>query len=200
MASDFHSHARGARARRTYLVDRGFQLRYAFLLAALGAGTMAIFGVLVWMHFHELTRGAPLALTSSGAEETLVWMAVASVLLSAGILGLLGVLLTHRVAGPVYVMNLHMSALAAGRYPRMRPLRKSDELKAFFDHFAEAVERMRGREVEEAALLEQALGVLAPACTSPEARGALEELRALHRKKRQAAERSDAEPALNSAA
>jgi predicted secreted Zn-dependent protease len=106
----------------------------------------------------------------------------------AGVMGLLGLLFTHRVAGPVYVMSLYVSALAAGRYPRLRPMRQKDELRGFFDRFAEAVERIREREAEEARALSRALDALRPLATSAEARAALDTLSELQARKSQAIE------------
>src|SRR5712664_2103164 len=40
-------------------------------------------------------------------------------------LGLIGILITHRVAGPLYVMFSYVNTLAEGRYPTFRSLRRS---------------------------------------------------------------------------
>jgi len=124
----------------------------------------------------------------SAAGQTLLWLTVVAALGTAVVLGLFGLLLTHRVAGPVHVMGLYMAALAAGRYPRLRPLRKGDELRQFFERFREAVDRIRSREADEARALSHVLAALAPIAVSPEAREALATLEALHARKRQAAE------------
>ena len=117
---------------------------------------------------------------------TILWLTLIAVVGTSVALGLFGLVFTHRVAGPVHVMNLYVEALAAGHYPRLRPLRKYDELKKFFDRFSQAVERIRDREADEAQTLGQALSAFQPLATTEEARAALKALEELHLRKREA--------------
>jgi len=151
----------GVRARRAFLVDRGFQLKYALLMAGAGALVALIFGL--WLHQahaqalevaaldpalrEELARGDRQLLVAFGGIAALLALA----------LGLLGVVMTHRVAGPVFVMGHYVSVLARGAFPRMRTLRKTDELRSFFQVFIDAVERLRLREARHVELLESTL-------------------------------------------
>lgn len=162
--------------RRTYLLDREFQLKYILLLAAMGGGSMLLFGLLA---YRVSMRGVP-------GDATLLWLTALATVGLGAVLGLFGLVFTHRVAGPVHVMSLYMAALAAGRYPRLRPLRKKDELRRFFDRFSEAVERIRQREAEEARALAEAVEALGPLATTPGAKEALRTLEALYGRKRQA--------------
>ncbi|WP_224241886.1 signal protein [Hyalangium gracile] len=170
--------------RRTYLIDREFQLKYIFMLASIGAGSIALFGALAWWaHTAALEAGSG---SEGFAGMTILWLTVLAVIGTAVALGLFGLVFTHRVAGPVHVMNLYVEALAAGHYPRLRPLRKYDELKKFFDRFSHAVDRIRAREAEEAQVLGQALAAFQPLAQSDEARAALKTLEELHLRKREA--------------
>ncbi|WP_224366021.1 signal protein [Hyalangium versicolor] len=173
--------------RRTYLIDREFQLKYIFMLASIGAGSIALFGGLTWWaHTAALEAGSG---SEGFAGMTILWLTVLAVVGTSVALGLFGLVFTHRVAGPVHVMNLYVEALAAGHYPRLRPLRKYDELKKFFDRFSHAVERIRAREADEARALSQALSVFQPLATSDEARAALKVLEELHSRKREAVDK-----------
>jgi hypothetical protein len=173
--------------RRTYLIDREFQLKYIFMLASIGAGSIGLFGGLVWWaHTAALEAGSG---SEGFAGMTILWLTVLAVVGVAVALGLFGLVFTHRVAGPVHVMNLYVEALAAGHYPRLRPLRKYDELKKFFDRFSHAVERIRAREAEEAQTLARALAVFQPLATSEEARAALQALEELQSRKREAVDK-----------
>ncbi|MBZ4414883.1 signal protein [Myxococcus sp. RHSTA-1-4] len=180
MSEDVQKATRPAHTRRTYILDREFQLKYILLLAGIGAGSIGLFGVLA--HRVHVTAVA------SGVDggETLLWLTGLGTAGAAVALGLFGLLFTHRVAGPVHVMSLYVAALAAGRYPRLRPLRKGDELKRFFERFSEAFDRIRQREADEAHALESAMAALKPVATTPESRAALETLSALYTRKRQA--------------
>jgi hypothetical protein len=173
--------------RRKYLLDAGFQLRYILRLAALGGGGVLLLGVLAYrVHMSVMHNPTPTAVVSSG--ETLLWLTGLGALGIAGVLALFGLLLTHRVAGPVYVMSLYIATLAAGRYPRMRPLRQKDELRGFFDRFSEAVDRIREREAEEARLLAEVIDTLGPLATTQETQAALSILGSIRARKRQAIE------------
>jgi hypothetical protein len=171
--------------RRTYLLDRKFQLKYILLLAALGAVGMLVLGLLAY-RVHATAEAAEAA----EAGTTLLWLTGLGVVGLSVTLGLFGLVLTHRVAGPVHVMSLYMAALAAGRYPRLRPLRAKDELRGFFDRFGEAVERIREREAEEAHAIAEVMEAFKPLATTEQARDALKTLESLHGRKRQAIEAS----------
>lgn len=158
MAEDSTGTDAGVRARRVYLVDRGFQLKYALLMAGAGALVAVIFGL--WLHQAHAQAieivGLDPALREElarGDRQLLVAFAGIAALLALA-LGLLGVVMTHRVAGPVSVMGHYVSVLARGAFPRMRTLRKTDELRSFFQVFIDAVESLKDRELRHVELLE----------------------------------------------
>lgn len=179
--------------RRTYVIDRGFQLKYTLMLVIVGALISSLFGVMMYLAHQEALR----AINPSGAalddlrssDQTLIWLMVAITVLMATAFGLFGILITHRVAGPVYVMSHYIQVLAKGRYPIMRKLRKNDELKAFFERFQEAIETLRVREIGEADRLREAIAAFEPLAGSDGARRSLEALRAMHNRKRDATDR-----------
>jgi hypothetical protein len=185
--------------RRRFLLDRGFQLKYALLMAAAGLAVAVVFGL--WLH---QAHQQAIALLSPDAETValiqrsdglLLGSFAAISLLLAAALGLFGVVITHRVAGPVFVMGHYLTVLAQGRFPRMRTLRRSDELKAFFRVFIEAVEAMKAREARHAAVLEDALvRMRAASARAPELVPAIELLTAAVRERRLALSADDSEP------
>jgi hypothetical protein len=187
-----------AAPRRGYLVDRGFQLKYALFMAGAGMLVACVFGL--WIH---QAHAQAIALLSPDAEtraliarsDTLLLAAFAGIaLLLAAALGLLGVVITHRVAGPVFVMGHYLSVLAQGRFPRMRTLRRSDELKTFFRIFIEAVDTMKKREARHVALLEDALArVRSAAARAPDLQPAVQALEAAAQERRLALAADDPE-------
>jgi len=186
------------RHRRRFLVDRGFQLKYALLLAAAGLVVAVVFGL--WLHQAHVQATvllAPDAETRALVERSdrvLLAAFAAIALLLAAALGLLGVIVTHRVAGPVFVMGHYLRVLAEGRFPRMRTLRRSDELKEFFRTFIEAVEAMKAREARHAAVLEDAVQRMHDAARrAPELGPAIEALEAAIRERRLALAQDDPE-------
>ena len=188
MAFDSAAPARPHVLRRKYLLDAGFQARYMLRLSALGGGGVMLVGVLAWRVYRGVLVDGASPETVAIGGETLLWLTGLGALAFSGVLALFGLVLTHRVAGPVYVMNLYLAALAAGRYPRMRPLRRRDELRGFFSQFTTTVDRLRERDAEEARLLTEAIDALRPLATTPDAQEALRQLGSLRARKRQAIE------------
>ncbi len=159
-----------AHSRRTYLIDRAFQLKYTLLLTGWGAVLALLFGAWAWQaHLQAadiLARDpAQLALLRQ-AEEPLRWVLAAIGVLTAAALGLVGFVMSHRVAGPVWVMGHALAELAGGRYPARRGLRRGDELKALHARFHEAVEALAARDRRTLAALEEALARIRPAAAA----------------------------------
>jgi hypothetical protein len=177
--------------RRTYLVDRGFQLKYIVLLAGWGLVLTALFGL--WAHqaqqqvLETVATSAPQQAQVARGNRELLWVLAAISGLSAIALGLLGFIMTHRVAGPIYVMGHYLTLLAEGRYPPRRALRRDDELRAFHAHFVATLERMKERDASEADRLENAVrDMRAALARAPELARAIEGLEAEARRLRSA--------------
>jgi len=187
----------GDRPRRQVLVDRGFQLKYALAMGGAGLLVAGIFGL--WLHQAHAQALALLPDTETrallaGSDRTLMVVLGVVAALLAGALALLGVVITHRVAGPVFVMGHYLRVLSEGRFPRMRTLRRSDELKSFFQAFIDAVEAMKAREARHAALLEDAVARMeAVAARHPELAPAIAALDAEARDRRAALAADDPE-------
>ncbi|MFY3743180.1 hypothetical protein ACOQFB_04670 [Anaeromyxobacter sp. Red801] len=186
-------------ARRHFLLDRGFQLKYALTMAAAGLVVAVAFGL--WLHQAHAQATALLPQDADtraliARSDRLLLAAFAGIaLLLSGALGLLGIVITHRVAGPVFVMGHYLSIMAQGRFPRMRTLRRGDELKAFFRTFLEAVDAMKAREARHAAVLEAAVERMRAAeAHAPELAPAIEALAAAARERRAALAIDDPEP------
>ncbi|HXN40786.1 MAG TPA: signal protein [Myxococcaceae bacterium] len=147
--------------RRLFLLDRAFQLKYAGILALIGMLVVG-FSSLVQEIFRaqslsDLALPSALRLELATRHTQALWVSVGVSAATAIGLGLLGIVITHRIAGPVFAMSQFAAALARGRYPLIRPLRKGDELRDFYDLFQKSVDSLRAREVEEIYRLEEAL-------------------------------------------
>jgi hypothetical protein len=188
--------------RRTYLVDRGFQLKYILLLAGWGLVLGGLFGLWAWQAHQQvvetMVRDAAHRAALAHAERPLLSVLPAIGVLSALALGLVGFIMTHRVAGPVYVMSHLVTELAMGRYPPRRALRRHDELKTLHGQFLQAVERMKERDRRQLERLEDAVQRMRAALArAPELGPAVTALEAEARERREAlalAERTAATP------
>jgi hypothetical protein len=177
-------------ARKTYLVDRRFQLKYTALLALMGALISFVFGAMMYLAHRraqrELEWEGLLPPEAAQHNAGLLGLMVGIGLMMAVALGLFGLLITHKVAGPVQVLTHYLGVLARGRYPLMRPLRDGDELQAFFGRFQAAIHGLREREVQEAEALERALTQLESHPAAGELGEVLQALRAMRDHKREA--------------
>ncbi len=96
-------------------------------------------------------------------QQMLIGTALVGVLaLLVVAVGLAGIVVTHKVAGPIFKMKKQLRALAEGDYTVPYPLRKGDELVDFFEEFRSMVTALRKRQEEEIALLDRAITNLEP--------------------------------------
>lgn len=83
-------------------------------------------------------------------------LAAVLVLLVVGI-GIAGILVTHKVAGPIFKMKRQIREVGEGKLKIPGKLRKGDELVDFFEAFNDMVVAWRKRQEDEIALLDQAM-------------------------------------------
>jgi nitrogen fixation/metabolism regulation signal transduction histidine kinase len=83
----------------------------------------------------------------------------ALVLLVLGI-GVAGIMVTHRVAGPIFKMKRQIRELGDGYLKLPGKLRKGDELVDFFETFEQTVKKLRARQEKEIEMLDTAVAVL----------------------------------------
>jgi hypothetical protein len=118
------------------------------------------------------------------------------VLLATGLLLVLGlaaygITTTHKVAGPLFKIGLYLDKMRAGRYDPVYPLRKGDQLVAFYEHFRQAhagVVALEKADVERLRAILAAAEKGGAAGSSPEVDAALAELRAILARKEKSLE------------
>jgi hypothetical protein len=74
--------------------------------------------------------------------------------------GLGGIVVTHRIAGPIFKMKRLLRELGEGYLRMPTPLRKGDDLQDFFEEFARTVDRLRERKSGELDQLNRILAEL----------------------------------------
>lgn len=88
----------------------------------------------------------------------LKWIIAGIVLLVAGSSVLfysLVIVASHRIAGPLSLMAQYMREIEVGRSPRIRDLRKGDELKEFYAGFRGMIQSISKRDEEELITLQK---------------------------------------------
>jgi hypothetical protein len=177
--------------RKTYLVY-GFQTKLALTFVLLSAFNTLMTAVVVYRLLGGPESDSDLTSVMSrlmGLEPRLVLLLIGLLILlftSFGILFFVTVVATHRVAGPIALMQQHIVSLAAGQYPVIRPLREHDELKDFFAQLRKLVEGLRAKDLEEGRILRQVVEALSPMVGGMKAHQALASLKSLIDAKQQA--------------
>ena len=133
--------------RRQFLVNRPLQLSFvrAMLLilllmasAALAAMRMAVH---VTLFTYELSDGALL----KALFDTVFWIIVLEMIVLAPFVIWMGILLTHKVAGPLVRIHAALAQMAEGRFDIHISLRKGDALVELADAINRLALSLRNR-------------------------------------------------------
>ena len=147
------------------IVDRAFQLKYTGIILLVAAATSTVLGFFLLKAYREMNEVIGLAAISPeiGAKldaddaRKVFTIIVASLVGEVVVLGVLGIYITHRVCGPIFVITRHFGTLLDGRYPTFRPLRSSDEFAPMFELFKQWVDKQRDRDAAEVSKLNKAM-------------------------------------------
>lgn len=158
------------RSMRNFLLDRRFQLKYTLMIALSGG---LLFGTMEYFFFDKVRENSELAgltddpamaaeLEQKLAEEdqkvlmTLVgfWLALVAMMLVVGILA------THHIVGPIYVVDRYIQRIRNGQPVYPRPLRRGDEFQTLYNHVNEMAHTLRDERIHESEALELMLSRL----------------------------------------
>ena len=96
------------------------------------------FGKRVVEHWKcELDIAANVKRLEAGRLRILMTLIGAGILLVFG-LAIYGIKMTHKVAGPLFKVQLYLAKMRDGRFDKVYNLRKGDQLVEFYDHFKQA--------------------------------------------------------------
>jgi nitrogen fixation/metabolism regulation signal transduction histidine kinase len=109
-------------------------------------------------------------------QQRMIGSLVGGLALMVVLIGLLGIYITHKVAGPVYKMTRLLKQVGEGNLHVDARLRKGDELRAFFETFTHMVGGLRDIEKRQLAEIDGSLAAL-DAGSKDEAVAALRRLR-----------------------
>ncbi|MBI2894775.1 MAG: hypothetical protein HYY06_14565 [Deltaproteobacteria bacterium] len=193
-ASPSHAGAPPKRKLRNFLLDRPFQLKYTGMVVTVTAVLCAVLGTLEYrastetsevilgqsladpMYSEPSLRRALEAEFRAKDREVVTRLVVILGSLIV-LLGLTGIVITHKVIGPVYKMKNLFREVIAGRLRLAGKLRKGDELQGFFEVYAQMIEALRQRQAAEVAELEAAIKEAEAAGASKAALEKLDQLR-----------------------
>ena len=126
---------------KNYVINPSFQLRMSFYFVS---ATMAVMGVLLFLLYNEVSDIRLIVANSPGmslATQSEVNGVLANIVkLSVGFLFLMiigimsfGVVVSHRIAGPMFAIMAYIEDLKGGNYAAQRSLRPYDELSPIMD-------------------------------------------------------------------
>jgi hypothetical protein len=184
--------AKHQRKLRNYFLNLRYQLKYTLTIVGISVVLTGGLGYVVMSKAHEASRVVQVRamdpedvlaqeLVQQFAHNDRVMMLVLigfGVLLCL-VLGAYGIVLSHKVAGPLYKVTLHLDKIRDGKLGVVYNLRKGDELVDFFEHFKNAHDALRQRTSDDIALLDKAIAAATQAGNSALA----DELRASKQKK-----------------
>ena len=169
-----------------YLLDKNLQLRYILLVTLLSAVISGALGYMIYdqsrlasesieRDLQVLTVGdtSRQEFTSilAGKDQALIYEMVGLGLGLVVILSAYLVIMTHKVAGPLFKVSTYFEQMAEGRLGVVTPLRRGDMLQDFFGEFKAMHESLRAHAQADVTALEQALTALRDARGEADAAG-----------------------------
>jgi hypothetical protein len=88
-------------------------------------------------HICEMRQAGQIDALEAGRMRILSVLIGTGLLLMVG-LGIYGIKMTHKVAGPLFKVTLYLAKMRDGRFDKVWNLRKGDQLMDFYDHFKSA--------------------------------------------------------------
>lgn len=134
--------------KKILLVNRDFQLRYtkAAIAVAIVSTILSVSVILYPLYTFEILRIPKfLPMPILGAMAS-------AVVINVGLIGFLGVILTHRLAGPIYALTREFRKIGGGLWGGTLKIRQEDDLKYLvrcFNEMSEDLEKINTSDTKE---------------------------------------------------
>lgn len=158
-----------------YLLDKKLQLRYVLVVTILSGVIATALGFLIYQQNRAASESIEedlKVLTQKSAQDGLQEeissdlqsgdraLVYKMALIGLGLVLILSmylVVMTHRVAGPLFKISMYFERMAEGKIGKVTPLREGDLLQDFFAQFKAMHESVRAREIADADAMEAAV-------------------------------------------
>ncbi|HEY4057017.1 MAG TPA: hypothetical protein VGM39_10425 [Kofleriaceae bacterium] len=173
-----------------YLLDKKLQLRYVLLVTILSGVIAGALGYLIYQQKRAASESIEkdlAALTQADSSQgdfqetvanglesedrALVYKMVGVGVGLVVILSLYLLIMTHKVAGPLYKVSMYFDKMAQGRLNVVTPLRQGDMLQDFYTNFKDMHDAVRRQAIDDADAMEKALTLLKEAKNAADYRG-----------------------------
>ena len=81
-------------------------------------------------------------------NNSLIVMLIISAIIQSVIIFYLMIKRSHRISGPLFLLNRYIEDMKSGGYPEIRPLRTNDDFHDLFDNFRELADMIREKNAE----------------------------------------------------
>ncbi len=145
--------------RRNYIINPTFQWRYAVMVALAVFVLTSLMSSALYSVLHQQARNRamhPETYTTAVSSVVLI-AAVAFAAVTSGALGLWCMLFTHRICGPLFVLDGYLKEMCEGKLPNPRKLRKKDEFKEVYGTFTKFAEWMKDERASEFEMMNKAI-------------------------------------------
>jgi signal transduction histidine kinase len=144
------------------IVDRAFQFKYTGIILGVAAVTSSVLGAFLYGAYNEMNSileviatlnqmpGAVPQDIDSESVTAVFRILGGSLVAEVVVLGVLGLIITHRVCGPIFVVTRHLQTMIDGKHPALRAQRAGDEFASLFDTFRKLIDKSRARDEDEA--------------------------------------------------
>jgi hypothetical protein len=173
-----------------FMLDKNLQLRYILLVTILSAMIAGALGYMIYDQRRVASRSIEAdlqVLTNADAshrefqdqvasdleseDHMLVYMMMGVGVGLVVILSAYLVIMTHKVAGPLFKVSMYFDHMAEGRLGAVTPLRRGDMLQDFFGDFKAMHESLRVRSAADIDIMERAIGALRASHNEADYRG-----------------------------
>ncbi len=184
---------RKQRRMRNLLLDKRFQLKYTLAVVII-TGLLAItLGFFLYRAHQETSQVALVGLDEetkalmsdelAGEDREVLFMLVGLLGGMVLVLTFLGIIATHKIAGPAFAVRRNLSLIADGELPQVRALRPGDELQSVGEELQRMVGTLRMREQQDLELLANAILALTTSGPAGPDPALVEALKAAHKEK-----------------
>ena len=156
--------------KRRYVIERDFQYRFTLRLFIVGGSLFFTYGGLVLfyirLNYEALVRSALIQLPPSSVQtmqQEFLKLSLSLVFVLALVMAFLfglGLVLTHKIAGPLVAFNGRFKDIAAGKTGVRVRLREGDEFQEMAQNFNLAVERVEDSQKKLLAVIGESLSDL----------------------------------------
>lgn len=129
------------------LIKASLQLRLTLIFVSLAVLSSIFVLLLVESVMSSALADAGIDTSNVDVIGSLAKAMVLTLMVLVPLMTVIGITVTHRIAGPVYRFETHLKEIANGGDPGPCRIRKNDELQELCSHLNEAVDELRSHDV-----------------------------------------------------